>query len=179
MKQDGGLAETRWVAEDVQRLYRHHGAALVAYARLFLPNTAAAEDAVHSVFLKLLRGNVAKPESEAGYLYRAVRNAALNAKRDVAREARFENEERWFVHRGGDAEAELALQKALGELPEEQREVVVMRIWSGMTLEEIGMATNVTLNTAASRYRYALVKLRQCLGARAEKGLEDHERRGT
>lgn len=166
MEQDSGLAETKWIAADVQRLYKRHGAALVAYARSFLPDTAAAEDAVHSVFVRLLRGTVTVPESEAGYLYRAVKNALLNAKRDVARETAMHSEERWFVHRGGDPEAELTLEKALGELPEEQREVVMMRIWSGMTLEEIGAATNVTLNTAASRYRYALEKLRNVLRAR-------------
>jgi RNA polymerase sigma-70 factor (ECF subfamily) len=168
--QDGGLAETRWVAADVQRLYRHHGAALVAYARSFLPDAAAAEDAVHSVFLRLLGGDVMVPDAKAGYLYRAVKNAALNAKRDVAREAPIDVDGRWFVHRGGDTEAEMALQKALGELPEEQREVVMMRVWSGMTLEEIGTATGVSPNTAASRYRYALEKLRKRLGERARKG---------
>jgi RNA polymerase sigma-70 factor (ECF subfamily) len=170
LEQDGGLAETKWNAADVQRLYQQHGAALVAYARSFLPDAAAAEDAVHSVFVKLLRGSTARPALEAGYLYRAVKNAALNTKRDVARETAILDEERWFVHRGGDLEAELTLQKALGELPEEQREVVMMRIWSGLTLEEIGAATGVTLNTAASRYRYALEKLRGRLGACAERG---------
>jgi len=58
------LAETKWVAADVQRLYRHYGAALVAFARSFLPDAPAAEDVVHSVFLKLLRKDVTAPESE-------------------------------------------------------------------------------------------------------------------
>jgi len=101
-------------------------------------------------------------------LYRAVKNAALNVKRDVSRETGIDFGERWFVHRGGDEEAELTLQKALGELPEKQREVVMMRIWSGMTLEEIGTATGVTLNTAASRYRYAIGKLRERLGRKSD-----------
>lgn len=122
---------------------------------------------MHSVFLRLLRGDVAVPESELGYLYRAAKNAALNAKRDVSRETGIDSGERWFVHRGGDVEAELALQKGLGELPDEQREVVMMRIWSGMTLEEIGAATGVTLNTVASRYRYAIEKLREQLGRKS------------
>ena len=160
------MAETKWNATDVQRLYRRHGAMLIAYARSFLPDAAAAEDVVHAVFLRLLRGDVTAPESELGYLYRAVKNAALNAKRDVSRETELASGERWFVHRNGNTEAELALQKALAELPDEQREVVMMRIWSGMTLEEIGAATGVTLNTAASRYRYALEKLRERLGKR-------------
>jgi RNA polymerase sigma-70 factor, ECF subfamily len=51
----------------------------------------------------------------------------------------------------------------LSELPDEQREAVIMRIWSGLTLEEVAMATGVPLNTAASRYRYAREKLRERL----------------
>jgi RNA polymerase sigma-70 factor (ECF subfamily) len=160
------LAETKWNAADVQRLYERHGAPLVAYACSFLHDVSAAEDAVHAVFVKLLHGGFAQPESEAGYLYRAVKNAALNAKRDFAREVSIEADQHWFVHRGGDTESALVLQKAIGELPEEQREAVMMRIWSGMTLEEIGDATGVPLNTAGSRYRYALEKLRERLGAR-------------
>jgi RNA polymerase sigma-70 factor (ECF subfamily) len=68
-----------------------------------------------------------------------------------------------FEHRGGNPEAALALEIALAELPEEQREAVVMRVWSGMTLEEVAVATDAPLNTAASRYRYALEKLREKL----------------
>jgi RNA polymerase sigma-70 factor, ECF subfamily len=68
-----------------------------------------------------------------------------------------------FENRHGNREAALALQSALLELPEEQREVVVLRVWSGLTLEETASLTEVSLNTAASRYRYALNKLRERL----------------
>ena len=68
-----------------------------------------------------------------------------------------------FRHQGGNQEAALTLEKALAELPEEQREVVVMRVWSGMTLEEIAAAVDAPPNTIASRYRYALNKLREKL----------------
>jgi RNA polymerase sigma-70 factor (ECF subfamily) len=78
-------------------------------------------------------------------------------------------EELWFKHATADRAEVLALQKALRELPEDQREVVFLRIWSGMTLQEIAEATEVTLNTAASRYRYALDKLRDRLGEAAGK----------
>ena len=166
MNEDSGLPETIWTAKDVQRLYEQHGAALVAYAASFLSDVARAEDAVHGVFLKLLSGKTSRPESEAGYLYRAVKNAAFNAHRSRARDVVIPADETWFQHRAGNLESVLALQKALGELPEEQLEVVMMRIWSGMTLEEVSSATGVALNTAASRYRYALEKLRDSLGAR-------------
>lgn len=169
MAQDGGLPQRKWNDSEVRQLYQRHGPALAAYACAFLPDAAAAEDAVHSVFLNLLRNPVAAPDSEAGYLYRAVKNAALNQKRDSSRNVELPSDECWFTHHHADIADSLALQSALVALPEEQREVVIMRIWSGMTLEEIGAATGVTLNTAASRYRYALEKLREQLAPRISK----------
>ena len=157
------LAERKLSTADVRRLYDQHGPALVAYACSFVVDGAAAEDIVHGVFVRLLNGHTAAPDVPASYLYRAVRNQALNARRNGSREARLEEASLCFTHRNGNREAALALQKALSELPDEQREVVVMLIWAGMTLGEVAAATEVPLNTAASRYRYALEKLRQRL----------------
>lgn len=158
------MKEEKLEKEDVRRLYDQHGGALLAYARSFALDRSAAEDAVQLVFLKLLRGETVVPDMPLAYLYRAVRNTALNTQRNSARETSLDAaESTWFTHRGGNREAELALQKVLLELPEEQREAVVMRIWSGMTLGEIASARGVPLNTVASRYRYALEKLRERL----------------
>jgi RNA polymerase sigma-70 factor (ECF subfamily) len=156
------LGGNKLSAEDVRRLYDQHGPALVAYARGFVPD-AAAEDAVHQVFLRLLSVEISMPEAPVAYVYRAVRNAALNARRSGSRLTELDPQSSVFRHRDGDQEAALALEKALAELPEEQREVVVMRTWSGLTLEEIAAAVGAPLNTIASRYRYALEKLRMKL----------------
>jgi RNA polymerase sigma-70 factor (ECF subfamily) len=48
----------------------------------------------------------------------------------------------------------------LTALPVEQREVVVMKIWGRLTFPQMGEALGISANTAASRYRYALEKLR-------------------
>jgi RNA polymerase sigma-70 factor (ECF subfamily) len=157
------LPEQKLTADDVRRLYDQHGAALLVYACSFVVDAALAEDMVHQVFVKLLQGQTSMPEAPLAYLYRAVRNTALNARRNGLRETALDADSPLFVHRGGNRETALALQAALAELPEEQREVVVMKIWSGMTLEEVAAATGVSLNTAASRYRYALEKLRERL----------------
>jgi RNA polymerase sigma-70 factor (ECF subfamily) len=149
----------------IQHMYERHGPALVAYACSYLSDAAAAEDVVHNVFERLLRG-IAVPEQSVGYLYRAVRNTALNVLRDGARMTVLE--ESYFVHRNGDHAAALALHKALASLTEEQREVVIMRIWGGLTLEETATATSAPLNTVASRYRYAIEKLRDLLGPNAK-----------
>lgn len=149
--------------EDVTRLYHEHGPALLAYASSFVADRAIAEDLLHQVFAKLLEGRTSLPEFPIAYLYRAVRNAALNARRNGIREAALDEINSSFVHSGGDKEAALAMQVALADLPDEQREVVVMRIWSGLTIEEIATASGISLNTVASRYRYALQKLREKL----------------
>ena len=144
-------------------LYDQHGPALVAYARSFVTDAAAAEDVVHQVFLRLLSVEIAMPDAPVAYVYCAIRNAALNARRNGQRDAPLDSNSTVFERRDGNREAALTLQRALEELPEEQREVVVMRVWSGMTLEEVAAASGAPLNTVASRYRYALDKLREKL----------------
>jgi RNA polymerase sigma-70 factor (ECF subfamily) len=160
----GLLTERGLSAEDVGRLYDQHGPALLAYACSFVADGAAAEDIVHGVFTKLLNGRpAARIDIPVAYLYRAVRNEALNARRNGARHTQLEETKPCFVHRNGDREAALALQEALHDLPEEQRAVVIMRIWAGMTLDEVAATTEVSVNTASSRYRYAVEKLRERL----------------
>lgn len=63
---------------------------------------------------------------------------------------------------GMDEETQ-ALEDALKKLPPEQREVVVMKIWGELKFEEIAKELNISQNTAASRYRYALEALRKHL----------------
>jgi RNA polymerase sigma-70 factor, ECF subfamily len=157
-------------ADDVRQLYDRYSRALLAYACSFVPDVAAAEDILHQVFLQLLKGNTPAPDEPRAYLYRALRNAALNALRNGHRElAHGEGSgvkaTALFEHRGGDQDAALAVQAALRELPAEQREVVTLKIWTGMTLEEIAALSGIPANTAASRYRYALEKLRERLKA--------------
>jgi RNA polymerase sigma-70 factor (ECF subfamily) len=62
-------------------------------------------------------------------------------------------------------EREAAIEAALNQLPGDQREVVVMKIWGALTFAEIGQSLGVPLSTAASRYRYALTRLEQELRA--------------
>jgi RNA polymerase sigma-70 factor (ECF subfamily) len=53
----------------------------------------------------------------------------------------------------------MLIEAALNQLPGDQREVVVMKIWGALTFAQIGEALGIPLNTAASRYRYALSRL--------------------
>ncbi|MEY3773061.1 MAG: hypothetical protein RL067_1075 [Verrucomicrobiota bacterium] len=60
-----------------------------------------------------------------------------------------------------------ALAEALPLLPAEQREVVVLKVWGGLTFEQIGEQLQLSPNTAASRWRYAMEALRKLITARA------------
>ncbi len=163
------LAANKFTTELMKTLYERHGAALAAYACCCGLDFASAEDVVQQVFLTLLRGKDTTVRAPLAYLYRAVRNASLNYRRDRRREEELPEKELWFAHTAADQAEVLSLQHALKELPEGQRETVFLRIWSGMTLQEIADATETPLNTVASRYRYALEKLRERLGEAAGK----------
>jgi len=51
----------------------------------------------------------------------------------------------------------------MSTLPGEQRETLVLKIWSGLTFAQIAAVLNISANTAASRYRYAIARLRESL----------------
>ncbi len=150
--------------EQLRELYEEHGRVLLAYAQSLLQDRSASEDVLQQVFLQLLRRSVAVTGPPLHYLYRAIRNTAFNYRRSHAREeARLNSNGHWLEHPPGMEEMGLALQSALGELPEEQREIVILRVWGRMTLDEAALTLNVSANTLASRYRYALAKLKERL----------------
>ena len=143
----------------MRQLYEEHARGLLAYACSFVSSFAAAEDIVHQVFERLLRGDLSITNAPVSYLYRAVRNASLNGIRDRAREVDFD--EGWLEAPSGMEHAAIELQSALRELPEEQREVILLHVWAQMSFEAVASALSISPNTAASRYRYALSKLRE------------------
>jgi RNA polymerase sigma-70 factor (ECF subfamily) len=157
------LPERHLSAADVRSIYDRHGPALVACACSVLSDYPLAEDIVHNVFLRALRGDLLLPDSPSAYFYRAVKNAALNARRDRQRESPLPADSDWLLHKSGDRTVSLALQRALDRLPADQREIVILHHWLGCTFDEAAGALGISANTAASRYRYALLKLREQL----------------
>jgi RNA polymerase sigma-70 factor (ECF subfamily) len=146
---------------DARDLYERHGRALLAYACALLRDPSAAEDVLHQVFLNVLRGRAAMDGEPARYLFRAVRNTALNHIRGQSREVELAGAGIWLESPDGSQETAVALQSALRMLPDEQREAVVLKIWGQLTFEEAAAVVGVSPNTVASRYRYGLEKLRE------------------
>jgi RNA polymerase sigma-70 factor (ECF subfamily) len=153
----------------LERLYRQHGAQLIVFASALTGERSRAQDVVHEVFLKLLqRGSLGHATDAKAYLFTSVRNAVLNDAKVRARDASLDQESAWFDPPDRDYAAERNLRRALGALSEAQREVVVLHIWGDLTFLQIAQVLAISPNTAASRYRYALARLRDHMSAREE-----------
>lgn len=155
-----------------ERLFEARAPGLILYGRSLGLNHAEAEDVLQDLFLALLHRDV-PPEDPERYCVRAYRNQALNWRRSLWRRVAREFESLgWFEPSPERSPAEEKAVRCLGELPVEQREVLVLKIWHQHTFEEIGQLQGTSGNTAAGRYRYALKKLQACL-----KGIEYEEPR--
>lgn len=155
----------------VGRLYDSHGASLYRYALMLLADPAAAEDAVQQVFASLLRqGNSVALDNEVHYLRRAVRNECYSHHRRP-RLAQFDETSAALLEANAGVETSiderLTLERAIRALPIDQRDVLHLHVYEGLTFQEIADASGESINTVASRYRYALVKLREECGGRS------------
>ena len=149
--------------------FQLYGPKLLLCARQWTRSLADAEDVVQDAFVRFWRHQRALPGDPMALLVTSVRRAAFDrARRENRRAAR---EER--AAEGGDFDTPVfetsldgddrreAIESALRRLPEEQREVLVLKIWSERTFEQIATQLDIPPNTAASRYRYALAALRK------------------
>lgn len=155
---DAGEDRGRFVA----RVYADCGARLYRYAVMILGDRQDAEDVLQQLFATLLTARDAPNEPDA-YLRSAVRNAAFSLlrRRRIARAAA---EDLLVPVAPGCSETERhALEQALRALPPEQREVVHLHVYEGMTFKEVAGVTGESINTVSARYRYAIARLRKTL----------------
>jgi RNA polymerase sigma-70 factor (ECF subfamily) len=157
-------------------LYDRLAARLLGAARTLTGATADAEDVVQDLFVELARGRsrlAAVGDLEA-YVFTMLRNAVRRRGRRTALDRRAVlaiAEGRRALGAYAATAAALPddeLAAAVAALPDAQREVVALKIDAGLTFAEIAAVTGTSLNTAASRYRYALEKLRCALTDREE-----------
>ena len=178
--------------EDWKVCFARLAPGLLLFARQWMRSSADAEDVVQEAFVKLWRRKqqidngaggsratwTGKPERvgapggatiNRALLYATVRSIALDFIRRDSRRARreadafSEPEQSVEPHFEVDDETQRALSGAVDRLPQEQREVLVMKIWNDLTFAEIATALEISQNTAASRYRYALAALKKTL----------------
>jgi RNA polymerase sigma-70 factor (ECF subfamily) len=172
-RQDRRLAD-RIEAGDaaaLEELYDTYSTAVYRQALSVVGCASDAEDVLQDVFLKLVRRRGGPVRDLKAYLLTAARHQATSVLRRRQREAPDENLEAvpCASHRDSGAFTDFqAVREALAALPADQREVVLLKVYDQLTFEEIGRVVRVSVNTVASRYRYALQKLRKALGDSAD-----------
>ena len=160
-------------------LYDACAADLYRYALVILADHGAAEDALHEAFARLAARSHRLREIACGkqYLRTVVRNECYRIWHDRARQnptgEMVAKEPILEPAADGAIDDDLLrrIERALAGLPPEQREVVHLKIYEGMTFHQIADTVGISLNTAASRYRYAMARLRRAFPA--EEG-DDH-----
>lgn len=157
---------------DIERLYDEHAQALFAFLLNFTRDEDDTRDVLQEVFVKLARQPdlLRAARDERAFLIRLAHNAAIDLMR--RRSTRARHHEQFGAEKispfaaatdPDEAAFRTELSTALGELPPDQRAVVHLKLWEGLTFEQIAEAMEIPLNTAASRYRYGLDKLRDRL----------------
>ena len=142
------------------RLFDEQAEQLILYGRALGLSHGEAEDVVQDTFLALMRLE-SPPAKLRHYCVRAYRNRALNYRRTLWRRLTREWESvRWFEKNPDETTAERAAMRCLAQLPVEQREAIVLKLWHGCTFEEIGGLLEISPNTVAGRYRYGLQKIK-------------------
>lgn len=157
--------------------FDQNAAGLILFARQWTDTHADAEDVVQDVFVRFWRSGrqLDAASDPKAYLFASVKRAALDSRRGRLRRDRREAEagrdrladEPLFRSDAERDEWRVEVESALALLPGPQREVLVLKVWAGLTFPEVAAVVGVSPNTAASRYRYALEALRRRLAERA------------
>lgn len=148
-------------------------ARLVNYATPIVGDRGRAEDVVQEAFIRFTREETAEAERPLGYLFRIVRNLALDVVRRRAREQEGEAEPDWWMLPAPvrtpeedilHAERLDQLAKGLAAMEPAMRRAVEMNRFAGATLAEIAEDLSVSIPTAHRLVRAGLARLAQALG---------------
>jgi len=163
----------RVLNDDLREIYEQHRQGLYSLAASLTGCGQQAEDAVHTAFEKLCRRTSHNTRDLTTYVFATVRNSAIDLRRGQRRHSRFavslfnshptpsatsETDDLLL-----NSERDQILRQAIDELECDDREIVVMKAFGGLTFEAIADVTNRPVGTVATRYRRALEKLHQRL----------------
>ncbi len=167
-------------------LYRRHKGAVYRYMLRQCRNAGVADELFQDVWMNLIRARASYTVQAkfTTYLYKLAHNRLIDHYRKHGNAVMVSFDDDTEDHDGAAVVAEpqaaprdeperhldikqqaAQLLELLGALPESQREAFVMQYEGGLSVEEIADATGVTRETAKSRLRYALSKIRQGLAS--------------
>ena len=163
--------------EALTLIYEKYLDSMLTLALGLLHDAAAAEEVVQDVFVAFAqsRRSLQMWGSLSGYLATSVVNRVRDYKRRQRRQAGRDAQRHAAPEPPGPEQAVILteqaqlLARALVELPEEQREVVLLRLKAGLKFRDIAKLQQTSINTVLSRYRYGLERLRSVLDGEVEK----------
>ena len=154
----------------LESLYNEFSQAVYAFALQLTRREESAKDVLQDVFCRIARRprfTILNPRS---FLLRCTYRAYVDlVRRETSRErtlAAFAMEPPSIFHASSDDSEESTIEfllRNMDSLPEQQRLVIHLKIWEERTFREIASILGISPNTAASRYRYALDKMRDNL----------------
>lgn len=156
---DGSSGWDQWLARQAPKL--------LLFARQQARCEADAHELVQDAVVEAWRRQIDGAPPDPAAVFRLIRCRAIDLARRHGRRLNRESlaqepaPPEWFAPEIEDRERARLLQEALARLPGDQRDVVTLKIWGGLTFAEIAATLDISANTAASRYRYALEELRK------------------
>jgi len=166
------LTENMQADIDLEQLYDENVQALFAYLIVLTRKDADTRDILQEVFYKIAKNPAVLNgvRDRRSFLIRLAHNSAVDLMRQRQsrenRHNRFSAESSAIFEPSSEADEQTfreELSRALNDLPEDQRIVVHLKLWENLTFEAIAEILDISANTAASRYRYGLDKLRERL----------------
>ena len=161
------------------RIYEKYKTDMLVLAMALLNNTSAAEDTVHDVFLSFVQ-TIEKfrlTGSLKGYLLTCVANRARNVNKAKHQQSVTSNPAEPVSSDLDEPSRSIVcneqlqqLSSAMAQLPYDQREVIMLHFQAGMAFRTMGKSLGISANTAKSRYRYGLDKLRSIFDNEAKNG---------
>jgi RNA polymerase sigma-70 factor (ECF subfamily) len=155
-----------------------HGSRLLLFARQQTRSEADAQDVFQDACVRLWKSDLTETNRDGAeepslpVAFTQIRRSAIDQARKNIRRANREQRAielgdaeyvTMFVDTVEDDERSQEIERALKNLPDYYREVIVLKIWGELTFDQIAETLDIPMNTAASRYRYALQKLRRSL----------------
>lgn len=149
----------------MELLFETYAEKLFLYSLSILKKMEDAEEVIQNLFLKIIRNPkvLLKVKNLNAYLYTSIRNECIDF-RKYQREEISTDQTCDIFSITANTEEELCFKKLIEELPKEQKEVLLFKIYYQISFKDIAEILKIPPNTAASRYRYALQSLKIKLG---------------
>jgi RNA polymerase sigma factor (sigma-70 family) len=163
-----------------EHIIQRHKNKVFAYISLYIRDQALAEDIFQDTFLKVIQSVKTGKYSDNGkflsWVMRIAHNLIIDHFRRIKQMNTISNDnyESDLFNSRSFAEDSVEdnmikqqihkdIRKMISSLPDDQREVVILRHYSGLSFKEIADITGVSINTALGRMRYALINMRKIM----------------